>query len=332
MKSQSIKQGFEFLLNGRMIKITILITAAALLFYLLLSVFAGREGLQETFALLSFNKVALILAVILFGWFLRGLRWHYYLRKSGVKEISFWRSLQIFFASFALTLTPGKAGEMVKGYFLKKEQNVALAKTAGILFAERLMDLIAVLLLAFGFIFLDKGQLFIFLIGICLVVFLTAILFGEKIYLKVIQRIKSKRLSRLLGKILHLFAHARYFFKTKIFLVGLPLSVLAWFCEGLAFFLAARFMNIDITLAMALFVYAISTLAGAISMIPGGFLSAEGTMLGLLVLAGVQVQVSVPLILLFRFATVWFIPLVGFGFMLNLAVRGRPPKNLDPSF
>ena len=319
------KQG---IISQKAFKITIFIMILAVLFYIVLSIYVGKEGLLGAFASVSLGEAVLVLVVVLFGWFLRGMRWNYYLAKSQIKEVSFWKGLKIFFASFALTLTPGKAGELVKGYFLKE---TPFTKTAGILFAERLMDLVAVLVLAIGFIFFDQGQLVVFLIAAVLTGLLVLMIFGQKFYQKIISKLKNRKIVKFLEKIFGLFAVSKNLFKPDVLFLSLPVSILAWFCEGLAFYLIARFLYLDVALLTALFIYAIATVAGAVSMIPGGFLSAEATMFGLLALQGIMPQAAIPLVLLFRFATVWCIPLVGFGFMLNLiGIGGRHRGQTSP--
>ena len=54
----------------------------------------------------------------------------------------------MFLAGFALTVTPGKLGEAVKAVLLRASHRIAMAKTAPIVIAERVTDLVALLLLA----------------------------------------------------------------------------------------------------------------------------------------------------------------------------------------
>ena len=54
----------------------------------------------------------------------------------------------VFLAGFALTVTPGKLGEAVKAFLLRESHRIPMARTAPIVIAERMTDLIALLLLA----------------------------------------------------------------------------------------------------------------------------------------------------------------------------------------
>ena len=53
------------------------------------------------------------------------------------------RNLEIYLAAFALTLTPGKAGETVRSVYLYP-YGVSYPKSIGAFIAERLLDLVAV--------------------------------------------------------------------------------------------------------------------------------------------------------------------------------------------
>src|SRR4029077_3265345 len=79
------------------------------------------------------------------------LRWNYYLRVLGVSGVSRLNSALVFLSGFAMGLTPGKSGEVTKSYWLREiagPESAPLARTAPIVFAERLVDGIAMLLLA----------------------------------------------------------------------------------------------------------------------------------------------------------------------------------------
>src|SRR5579859_4349899 len=96
----------------------------------------------------------LILPVVLltvWNYALRWLRWNYYLRVLGVHGVDWLASALVFLSGFAMGLTPGKSGELTKSYWLREiagPERAPLARTAPIVFAERLVDGIAMLLLA----------------------------------------------------------------------------------------------------------------------------------------------------------------------------------------
>src|SRR5258708_32461039 len=104
-------------------------------------------------ALSRFPPLLIVPVVLLTVWnyTLRYLRWNYYLRVLGVHGVTKIESALVFFSGFAMGLTPGKSGEVTKSYWLREivgPERAPLARTAPIVFAERLVDGIAMLLLA----------------------------------------------------------------------------------------------------------------------------------------------------------------------------------------
>ena len=92
--------------------------------------------------------------------------------------------------------------------------------------------------------------------------------------------------------------------------VATMLSVLAWGGEGVGTWLVlSAFPGVEVSLGVAVCVFALSTLAGALSMLPGGLGAAEASMVGLLTVVFAVVadeQTGTAATLLVRFATLWF--------------------------
>src|SRR5262249_11931499 len=104
-------------------------------------------------ALGRFPPLLIVPVVLLTTWnyTLRYLRWNYYLNVLGVHGVSHTNSALVFLSGFAMGLTPGKSGEVTKSYWLREiagPERAPRARTAPIVFAERLVDGVAMLLLA----------------------------------------------------------------------------------------------------------------------------------------------------------------------------------------
>ena len=84
----------------------------------------------------------------LFNYVLRIWRWRWYLSHQGhvlpVRFVSL-----TFMAGFAFTLSPGKLGEMARARYYQSH-GVPLAAVSGAFFVERILDLLAMILLAFA--------------------------------------------------------------------------------------------------------------------------------------------------------------------------------------
>ncbi len=89
----------------------------------------------------------------------------------------------------------------------------------------------------------------------------------------------------------------------------------AWFFECLAFQMVFTGLGVEVSLIKATFIYAFSTLAGALSMLPGGIGAAEGSMTSLLLLIQVPKALATTATIIIRICTIWFAVILGYGFL-----------------
>jgi uncharacterized protein (TIRG00374 family) len=88
-------------------------------------------------------------------------------------------------------------------------------------------------------------------------------------------------------------------------------SLFAWGCECLGYYLILLNFNIDFGIFWASFSYAFAIIVGAVSMLPGGIGVTEGSLTFLLVKRGISNSTAVATTLLVRVVTLWFAVLVG---------------------
>jgi uncharacterized protein (TIRG00374 family) len=110
-------------------------------------------------------------------------------------------------------------------------------------------------------------------------------------------------------------------------LFGLSLGVLSWGLEGLSLYLIAQDVEVGVSLATGIGVYAIAVLAGALSFLPGGLGSTEAVMGVLLVAFGADGASAVAITLLCRIATLWFAVALG-GIAVGVLGVGGPHSNI----
>jgi uncharacterized membrane protein YbhN (UPF0104 family) len=221
-----------------------------------------------------------------------------------------------FLASFALTATPGKAGEVVKAGLLRSRYGLAMADTTGVLLVERLGDVLAVLMLAAGGLTLFADARLYIVICLIAVGGLSAVLVNERWYRALFARLAGlPRLKPLADKGLALFETGHALLRPAPFGIGLALAIVAWVCEALAFHVILQGFGITLPVLTSFSIYGVSTLVGALSMLPGGVGGVEGAMLLLLATRGVEPAAAVAPIVLSRFSSLWLISLLGFVFM-----------------
>jgi len=283
---------------------------------LALGLFADLPRLFDSLSRWNWAFVPVVLVAVLANYGLRFLRWHYYLAVIGANGVSVSDSLGIFLSGFTLTMTPGKLGEVLKSFLLKQLNDTPVSYSASLVIAERLTDVLGMVLLA-------AVGLGAFQFGAPALI--TTLAASVVLILVVQQRDLSLRLIGLFGRLpvagrfaglaTNLYESSHLLLHWRPLLVGIALATLAWFGECLAFFVVILGLGIPASsplLLQATFIYAIASLLGAISFLPGGLGATEGSMAILLTqLSGLEKDPAIAATLLVRFATLWFAVLLG---------------------
>lgn len=287
--------------------------------YLVFSLWAGWQPVSHAVVAVGVGGTLLALMMSSINYGLRFIRWQTYLRL--MKQPVPWRaSLRIYLAGFALTTTPGKAGEALRGVLLKS-YGVPWPKSFAAFFSERLSDLFAVVLLTlFGLSVYPQAQPLIFL-GLGLVA-VGLLVLSQASLLRALQSWLAERpgkVAALLRAPVQVVLEAQRCHKPWVLLWTTALSVLAWSAEAVAFHWVLQWMGADVPLAFAVFVYALAMLAGAISFMPGGLGGTEAVMVGLLMWKGMPGGDAVAATVLIRLATLWFA--VGLGALMLMRCK-----------
>lgn len=266
---------------------------------------------------------------------LRFLKWEYYLRVLGIRGVPKGESLLIFLSGFVLTVTPGKVGEVFKSVVLQDRWGVPVARTAPIVVAERLTDLLGVVaLIAVGSATFPGGIAWAtagFLVVLAILVFASA----ERLWRAVVGALPrlpgplgrvggrvGPRLVAALESLQDLVAPSRLVLPTLLSIVG-------WALEGVGTWILLSGFGETASVARAAFCYATATLAGALVPVPGGLGVTEKVLEELMVaVAGVPGEVATPTMILGRLATLWFAVLVGFVALGWLGRRRFPDRQI----
>lgn len=286
-------------------------------------ILAKAGGIVDVALGIGLAPLALVLALSLANYGLRYLRWHYYIRALG-HRVPDGAHLAIYLAGFALTATPGKAGEVIRTVYLSPH-GVTATDSIGVLLLERALDLVAIALLSL----LLFANLTIF-IAACVTSVLALALLSLLLNLKWLRRIEGlaffKRLNRLRKRLPS--RHALEHFSSVLLrpfplILGMMLGLAAWFAEAYGVYVLVIAVKEQIPVLAAAGAYSASILIGVISMLPGGLGSTEAAMTLLLREQGLSVNTSLVVTMICRLATLWFA--VGIG-LLALTWLGLAPK------
>ena len=252
------------------------------------------------------------------NYLLRFLRWAFYLRVLKI-TVPARTSALVFLSGLAMSITPGKAGELVKCYLLSNRAGVPVSRSAPVVVMERLTDVIAVIILGLtGFALLPAPITVV--LAVALVISAAGLVF-----------LVSRRASRLadlpfLSRWSVLIRDSQEGFKKlaepRLMVVGVAAGLAARFAEGVALWVILKGIGSDVALVRALPIYAAATLVGAVTALPGGLVGTEGSMLALLQRSGLTKAGASAGTVLVRLVTLWFA--VAVGLMALLALRRIP--------
>jgi len=282
-------------------------------------------------AVSRFPPLLIVPVVLLTIWnyTLRWLRWNYYLQVLGVHGVSRISSALVFFSGFAMGLTPGKSGEVTKSYWLREivgAHKAPLARTAPIVFAERLVDGIAMLLLATsGLISFQFGALA--LLGVAALACLAVGLIQARPLVHALldfleRRPRTNRAAVILKT---LYDSARELLAWRRLLLAVGVGIISWAGECLALYVILVGLGAVPSLELlnqATFALAAGSLVGSASLLPGGIGAAEGTVAAVLdLVAGQPRDIAAAATLLIRVCTLWFAVALGAVSLVALARR-----------
>lgn len=285
--------------------------AIAALGYLAFMLWGGWRDVLAAFGSVGLGGVAVALALSLVNYGLRFVRWQMYLGALG-HAVAYAPSAVIYLAGFSLTTTPGKAGEMLRGLFLKS-RGIPYTHSTAAFVSERLSDLLAIVVLClFGMTLYSHGGVIV-AVGGGAVGSGFLLLSSTHVLTNVSERLanRSGRVARFGHHLLTMIIEARRCHRSPLLAMATALSLVAWSAEAYGFYLILNWMGLEVGLTVAFSVYALSMLAGALSFLPGGLGGAEAVMVGLLLAAGAPEGQAIAATIIIRVATLWFAVALG---------------------
>jgi glycosyltransferase 2 family protein len=270
---------------------------------------------------------AAALGLSLANYVIRFGRWQLYLRYQQV-DVPVKSSALVFGAGLSLAITPAKLGELVKSYLLREMHGIPAARTAPVVVAERVTDLVALVVIAVIGVGLYGVEPTLVAVAAGLIALGLLLLAWERPARALIDLVTRPRPTRRLRDPLHeVYAGLASLCRPKLLAIATGIAIPSWACECIGFALIVNaFPGAHIELPLAMAIYAASTIAGALSFLPGGLGVTEGGMTILLVQSSQLDQATaLDATLLTRLATLWFGVLL--GIVLLAIARARIAKS-----
>ena len=297
-----------------------------------LSVFADFGKVSAALSGFELALIPAVLGLVSLSYAGRFVRWLYYLKVLKV-SVPLGTNAAIFAAGLSMTISPGKLGEVLKCVFVRQASGAPIARTAPAVVAERATDGTGMVL--WGFI----GAFALNVPPWTMLAFFGVAVFGIAV-------LRSKRLSLLAERVLlklplidRLVPHLHAFhgasnelLGARPLVVGTAISFFSWGLECLGVYLCAVGLGAEAGFLMVVFVFAVSSLLGVLSMIPGGIGAVEaGLALQFVRLAGMSMGLAGALTFVIRLATLWWAAFVGIlGLLLVRRMLGDAPFESAP--
>lgn len=284
----------------------------AVVVYVVMGVYADLGDLLTALESFDWRFIILLLGLTTLGYLIRFVRWDYFLRGVGVK-LNIRDNLFVYISGLSMTITPAKAGEIWKGWLIRDINGESLSKTVPVVISDRLTDILALVFLSLlGILYYKQGTYILVAILILFAGFVLAVR-SEAVSNRLI-RVLEKRAGKYSRDVESMHQTFKETLTPKKLVVTTVLGLMAWFMECLALYLAVAGFGDHLGMVVSTFTFSFASLAGALSMIPGGLGVAEATLSGLLQFFGLTATLSVGVAIIIRFATLWY------GTFLGLAV------------
>jgi glycosyltransferase 2 family protein len=276
-----------------------------------LALTANPKELARSLRVFDLRLLVPVLALSLFNYGLRWVRWDLYLRRVGAK-LSKGRSLAVFLVGFLLSVTPGKAGELGKAWLVRELGGGRALRVVSVVLAERVTDVLGTfVLIALGTFPLEGGP-WLAAAGVAGVVVTVVLLTwrrGAEWVFAVLR--KMPVVGPRVPHLEELYDRLQELLSPGLAVMATTVATVAWAAEGLGFWLVVRNYAPKADLLLSVFNYTAANVLGGLSMLPGGLGAAEGSLAALLHEQGLATADANSTTLIVRAATLWFSVLLG---------------------
>lgn len=272
----------------------------------------GWEETKHQLMKLNWGQITILLGLSLVNYLFRGTRWHLFANRLGLPT-TLTQDIRHFLGGFAMSVTPGRVGELIRMRWLRRETGWAVERTAPLVLMDRASDLAAMALILAGGIALSAGGIAMAMPVAILALAAAYVATRPKLLAACVTLLYRTigRFPRLMGRVRMAARSLGVFSTGPIMATAFALGLIGWIAEGYAFHLLLIWMGADIGFAKAVAVFTFSTLAGGLTGAPGGVGGAEAAMVALLSLEGIPLEISIPATAVIRLTTLWFAILIG---------------------
>ena len=306
--------------SKRIISGIVLAALATVLLTAVLALLTDAPAMIEALRGFPIPALLAMLALALLGVLARGLRWGWLMRLVG-HPVSMRDALYLQLSGQSMALTPGRVGEAFKPWLARDIGGMSMTRGIALVFAERIADLIGVCILSLGGLSAIDGNRWTLVAAMAAVLLGTTIASSRWFHSLALRIVKRQTWAREHYCSVETVSETiRLAMSWRTLAWSVPVSLLAWGLEGLGFALCLSVLGfVGVGPLTAVSIYAVSTLVGALTFLPGGIGLTEASMAGILIAAGMQPGDASAATVITRITTMWWG--VGIGW---LVMASRP--------
>ena len=282
--------------------------------YFILLVLTDLQVVLEVITAIPLITWISLISISIIASSFRFLRWHFLLKYQKLKVPAKFNFV-VYFAGFTFITTPGSVGENIRAVFLKP-LHVKYSQSFAAFLSERVLDVVVLCLVsAITVVNIPRYQEWSFIFVIAIVV--TMLLIFTDFAQSCIKIIPIKKLQNI---ITNLHVTVKKLLQGKQFFYPFIATAIAWLLQAVALIIIVNSMGLNIGASLAIGIYCISILFGAISFVPGGIGTTEAAMTLMLINIGLDPAIAVAVSLVSRVTTLWVGVVIGVIMMLKLGI------------
>ena len=256
----------------------------------------------------------IILLLVTSNWFILFFRWHLLLQNAKI-FIPVKDSFLILTSGFALTIIPGKVGELIKSQLLKTKFGIARSKTVPIVILEQVYQATGIVILSFfGIWYFELGAyvLAFFTAGL---IFAFVLISSRKTFNKIVLLLEKRKFtSKFVEPLSSSYDAIKNGMRGPITLYASGLSVLFWLIESISIYFILLAFGINVIEFLTVIpTYTTSIMLGILSFLPMGIGVVEGTLTSFFTIHGIDLSIAITMVIVIRLFTRWYS--VSFGFI-----------------
>ena len=291
----------------------IIIVIAVVGLYAIFLIASDINTIADKISSFKIEFLPIIIILVTCSWFVLFTRWHLLLMNSKI-FIPKKNSFIIYLSGIALTIIPGKVGELVKSQLLKTKFGIPRSKTVPIVILEQFYTLIGLIVISFfGIWYFELGT---YVIGFftAVLVFSFILISSKRIFNKLMVILEKRKITSKFVEPLSLsYDTVRKSIRGPIVFYATALTSIFWLLEAVTVYFVLLSFGVDgIEFLMVIPTYATSIMLGFLSFLPMGLGVVEGSLASFFSIQGIEVSLSLTLVIIIRLFTRWYSVAVGF--------------------